>query len=119
MKIIRRDVGDVTILDLQGEITTGDNALYREIVMLKREGRLKLLLNLENLTHADPEGFSEILHAWRDVTGTAQNVTGRLKILSPRGQVEDFLTETKLLRVLEAYENEDKALRSFLSSPAS
>jgi anti-anti-sigma factor len=119
MKIIRRDVGDVTILDLQGHITTGDDALYREIVTLKREGRLKVLLNLASLTHVDPEGFSEILHAWRDITGTAQNVTGRLKILSPRGQVEDFLTETKLLRVLEAYENEAKALRSFVSSPAS
>jgi anti-anti-sigma factor len=120
MKIVRRDVGDVTILDLEGRIVMGDDDLHEEIERLKREDRLKVVLNLASLTYTDSDGFGEILRAWRNIAG-ARQVRGRLKLLSPHGEVRlsphgqmaDVLTITKLFTVLETYEDEKGAIASF------
>lgn len=120
MKIVRRDVGEVTILDLEGQIGVGDDSLNQEIEKLKREDRLKVVLNLAKLTYADAEGFGEILRAWRNIAG-ARQVRGRLKllspngriILSPQGHIEEVLAITRLFSVLETYEDEPGALASF------
>ncbi len=120
MKIVRRDIGDVTILDLEGKIVMGDDDLHEEIEKLKREDRLKVVLNLASLTYADSDGFGEILRAWRNIAG-ARQTRGRLKLLRPHGQIRldphgqmaDVVTMTKLFTVLETYENEQGAIASF------
>ena len=112
MKIVRRDVRDVTILDLEGDIVVGDDSLHQEIEKLTREDRLKVVLNLAKLTYADSDGFGEICRAWRNIAG-ARKIRGRLKLLSPQGQIEVVLANTKLFSIFETYKDEPGALASF------
>ena len=124
MKIVRRDVGDITILDLEGKIIVGDDDLHEQIEKLKREDRLKVVLNLADLTYTDADGFGEILRAWRNIAG-ARQIRGRLKLLNPHGQIrvspqgrtEEVLTITRLFSVLETYGDEQGAIASFADSP--
>jgi hypothetical protein len=55
MKIIKRQVGDVVIMDLHGRMVTGegDVALRAAVTELADPGKAKLLLNLADVSYVD------------------------------------------------------------------
>ena len=58
LTIAEREAGDVTILDLTGEITLddGDLAYRKKVHELLDQNRLKILLNLSGVTRIDSAG---------------------------------------------------------------
>ncbi len=111
LQISIRESGDVTILDLQGRATIGDDSdlLSGYLQGLVGDGVQKLLLNLTNVTWLDSWGISAIIgtHVSLDRQG------GSLKLLCPRGRVQDVLRVIRLPDIIPTFEDEAKALASF------
>jgi anti-sigma B factor antagonist len=111
MKITERQVGDVTILDLQGKILIGegDDALRDAVNRLVDSGKTRLLLNLADVPYVDSAGLGEIVRCYT----TVSRKNGRLKLLNLTKKIQDLLSITKLLTVFETYDSEGEAVKSF------
>jgi anti-sigma B factor antagonist len=111
MKIVERQVEDVTVLDLHGKIQIGegDEALRDSVTRLVDGGRNKLLLNLADVPYVDSAGLGEIVRCYTTVSKKG----GRLKLVNLTKKIQDLLAITKLLTVFETYDSEDEAVRSF------
>jgi anti-sigma B factor antagonist len=111
MKIVERQVGDVTILDLHGKILIGegDDALRDAVNKLVDSGKTKLLLNLAEVPYVDSAGLGEIVRCYTTVSKKG----GKLKLLHLTKKIQDLLSITKLLTVFETFENEAEAVKSF------
>ena len=106
-----RQAGDVTILDLSGEVRIGDSsvALRDSIRNLADQGKKKVLLNLGGVKYIDSSGIGELIANYT----TLKRGGGQLKLLNLTDRVQNLLVITKLLTVFDSYDNEAEALKSF------
>ena len=106
-----RQAGDVTILDLSGEVRIGEGAvaLRDSIRGLADQGKNKVLLNLAGVKYMDSTGVGELIANYT----TVKRQGGQLKLLSLTDRIQNLLVITKLLTVFDAYDNEAEALKSF------
>ena len=106
-----RQAGDVTILDLSGEVRLGEGsvALRDTIRNLSDQGKKKLLLNLRGVKYIDSSGIGELIANYTTVSRQG----GQLKLLNLTDRVQNLLVITKLLTVFDSYDNEAEALKSF------
>lgn len=111
LNISERQVGDVTILDMDGKITIGEGsvALRTAIRRLLEEGKKKILLNLAKVNYIDSSGIGELVSSYTAIG----KESGQLKLLNLTQKLEDLLTITKLLTVFDVYDSEEEALSSF------
>ena len=111
LQISIRKSGDVTILDLQGQVTmgVGDDLLSSHLRKLVDSGSCKLVLNLEDVTQVDSSGICTIARTFV----TLRRSGGSLKLLHPRGRVRMVLDVTRLVEVIPTFEDETQALASF------
>jgi anti-sigma B factor antagonist len=111
LNIKERQAGDVTIMDLDGEVRIGDSAtaLRGAIRNLVAGGSHKLLLNLAGVRYIDSSGIGELIANYTTVGRSG----GQLKLLNLTEKVQDLLVITKLLTVFDVYDDESEALSSF------
>ena len=111
LNINQRQAGDVTILDMDGEVRIGDSstALRSSIRNLVAAGNQKILLNLAGVKYIDSSGIGELIANYTTVGRSG----GQLKLLNLTDKVQDLLVITKLLTVFDVYDNEADALGSF------
>lgn len=111
LHINQRQAGDVTILDMDGEVRIGDSstALRSSIRNLVAGGSNKILLNLAGVKYIDSSGIGELIANYT----TVGRGGGQLKLLNLTEKVQDLLVITKLLTVFDVYDNEADALGSF------
>ena len=111
LNISERQVGDITVLDMDGKITIGEGsvALRTAIRRLLEEGKKKILLNLARVGYIDSSGIGELVSSFTAIS----NAGGQLKLLNLTQKLQDLLTITKLLTVFDVYESEEEALSSF------
>jgi anti-sigma B factor antagonist len=110
LRITERQAGDVTILDIAGNVTLDTAATFRDTVRrLADEGKKKLLLNMEGVHYIDSSGIGELVSAYT----TVRNCGGILKMMTLRKKPRDLLLITKLYTVYETFGGESAALRSF------
>ena len=109
--INERRVEDVTILDLKGRerIRGVTMALHESIRCLAREGKIQVLLDLAWVKHIDSGGLGELVssHVTLDKKG------GALKLMHLAESVRELMTITKLVTILDVYDDEPEALASF------
>ena len=106
-----RDVGQVTILDMRGRITLGDEIgdLRSAVRNLVAKGRKKIILNLAEVDYIDSSGVGELVGCFT----TVRNAGGELKLLNLSKKVHDVLHVTKLYTVFDIREDEFNAVKSF------
>ena len=105
-----RQVDGVTVLDLSGKITLGENSgKLRSAVQDALTSSKKILLNLADVNYIDSAGLGELVSAFT----TVKNAGGELKLLSLTKKVRDLLVITKLLTVFDVKDNEQEAIKSF------
>ena len=106
-----RQAGDVTILDLSGEVRIGEGSvtLRDTIRNLADQGKNKLLLNLGGVKYIDSSGIGELIANYTTVSRQG----GQLKLLNLTDKIQNLLVITKLLTVFDSYNNEAEALKSF------
>ncbi len=111
MNIDERNVGEVTVLDLNGKmlIGEGDELLREKINDLVEGGKNKILLNLAEVPYVDSAGLGEIVRCYTTVSRNS----GQLKLLNLTKRLEDLLSITKLLTVFDTYDSEEEALKSY------
>ena len=111
MQIAERESGAVTVLDLSGKITLGEdgNLLKDKLQSLLHQNKKNILFNLAQVSYVDSAGLGAIVSAYTTVTREG----GTLKLANVTKKLQDLLSITKLLTVFETFDSEDEALRSY------
>ena len=111
MQIAERESGSVTVLDLSGKITLGEDGtlLKDKLQSLLHQGKKKLLLNLAQVSYVDSAGLGALVSAYTTVTREG----GSLKLVNVTKKLQDLLSITKLLTVFETFDSESEALKSY------
>jgi len=111
LDVKERQAGDVTILDLSGDVRIGEGAisLRDSIRNLADQGKKKVLLNLAGVKYMDSTGVGELIANYTTISRQG----GQLKLLNLTDRIQNLLVITKLLTVFGSFENETEALQSF------
>jgi len=111
IQVTTRQVGDVSVIDVNGRITLGEGAsILRESIRdLVSKGNKKILLDLNDVSYIDSSGIGELVSGFTTVT----NQGGTLKLLGLTKRVKDLLQITKLYTVFDVFDDEPGAIRSF------
>jgi len=109
--ITTREVSHVTIVDLNGRITLGDETgqLRNAVRQLIAADKKKIVLNLSQVDYIDSSGVGELVSSFTAV----RNAGGELKLLNLTKKVRDVLNVTKLYTVFDIKEDEFTAVKSF------
>ncbi|MGA2376745.1 MAG: STAS domain-containing protein [Candidatus Sulfotelmatobacter sp.] len=111
MSITTREVSHVTIVDITGRITLGDETgqLRDTIRQLLVDGKKKIILNLAKVDYIDSSGVGELVSGYTAV----RSAGGELKLLSLTKKVHDIVQVTKLYTVFDIKDDEFTAIKSF------
>ncbi len=111
MQIHTREVSHVTIVDLNGRITLGDETgkLRDTVRNLIAADKKKIVLNLADVDYIDSSGVGELVSSFTAV----RNAGGELKLLNLTKKVQDVLNVTKLYTVFDIKDDEFTAVKSF------
>ena len=111
LNITERQVGDVTVLELQGrlELDDGDTVLRDTVNRLVEQGRIQLVLDLTAVTRLDSAGIGMLVGKYL----TVRKRGGTIKLLHLTDRTSRLLHITKLESVFEIFSDEGAALRSF------
>jgi anti-sigma B factor antagonist len=113
LNINERQIGNVTVLDIEGNLRIGEGSivLHKTIRRLLGEGQNQILLNLAHVAYIDSSGLGELVAAHVALGKSG----GQIKLLHLTLRVRELMMITKLLTVFDAYETESAALDSFKS----
>jgi anti-sigma B factor antagonist len=111
MRIVERRIGDVTILQLIGrlELEDGDAVLRDAVNRLVADGRVKLVLDMKEVTRLDSAGIGMLVSKYL----TVRRGGGFMKLLHPTERTDHLMEITKLTTVFEIFTSEDAAIKSF------
>jgi anti-anti-sigma factor len=112
MRIESRNRNDVVIFDLEGEIRRSDIAdvtLHQLVKEQLDKGNRKILLNFDGVEFIDSFGVGEILASYI----STHNLGGKLKLVKIAKKLYLIFQVTMLTKVLDIYEEEEAALKSF------
>ena len=111
MTMTERRIGDVTVLDLGGRLILEDGVdeLRDRIASIVDEGRLKLVLDMADLTFVDSCGIGILISKLVSLRRRGGDL--HLLNLTPRGQ--HLLEITRLEHVFHCYTSEADAVGSF------
>jgi anti-sigma B factor antagonist len=111
LRISIRESGDVTILDLRGRATIGAGRFLLSLHLrnLVAKGVRNLLVNLADVTQLDSSGISPAIGAYVSLSRQG----GSLKLICPRGRVQDVLRVMRVADSIPTFEDETQALASF------
>ncbi len=111
MTITTREVSHVTIVDITGRITLGDETghLRDTVRNLISAGKKKIILNLAKVDYIDSSGVGELVGSFT----TVRNAGGELKLMNLTQKVHDVLHVTKLYTVFDIKDDEFTAVKSF------
>jgi anti-sigma B factor antagonist len=111
MTITTREVSHVTVVDINGRITLGEETgqLRDTVRNLIAAGKKKIVLNLANVDFIDSSGVGELVSSFTAV----RNAGGDLKLFSLSKKVQDVLNVTKLYTIFDIKEDEFTAVKSF------
>jgi anti-anti-sigma factor len=107
-----RFCGNVFIIQCEGRITMGQEALTLETALNEAEHEFALfVLNLSEITRMDSMGLGMLVrHAYR-----LKKRGGTIHLAAPRPFIAHLLGITKLSEFLRSYATEEEAIQSFLA----
>ena len=112
MEIIKREKENIIIFDIEGEIKRSEIADVTLHQVVKDEldsGKRNVLLNFNRVDFIDSFGVGEILASYI----STNNLGGKLKIARISKKLFLVFQVTMLTNVLEIFDDEDVALKSF------
>ena len=112
MRIAARQKNDIVIFDLEGEIKRSDITDITLHQLVKEEldsGKRKILLNFDRVESIDSFGVGEILASYI----STHILGGKLKLVKISKKLFLIFQVTMLTKVLDIYEEEETALKSF------
>lgn len=115
LSIIERQVDDVVVLTLAGQVMLddGDLAFGRKIRDLLDQGRVKIVVDLGGVSFIDSSGVGMLVGKLQSVRAKGGDI--RLLHVTTRGQ--RLFGMLKILTIFEVFEDEAQAVRSFSARP--
>jgi anti-sigma B factor antagonist len=109
--ITKEHAGNVTILRMAGrlELDEGDIVFRDYVDRLVAEGRVELLLDLRHVTRIDSAGIGMLVSKYL----STRKRGGTIKLLHLTRHSDHLMDITRLTSVLEIFDDEAEALRSF------
>jgi anti-sigma B factor antagonist len=109
--IHERCVGDVTVLKMSGEMQLDDGELaFRTAVQeLLAQGRTKLVVDLEGVTHIDSSGAGMLVAKLQ----TIRKLGGDIRLVQPAARYQRLLTTMRVLPLFKVFEDEAAAVDSY------
>jgi anti-sigma B factor antagonist len=105
-----RHTGQVSLVELSGHLTSFETAGLRDSIgSLLAKGRKNIVLNASGLTYLDSSGIGELVRNYMTVVKQG----GDMKVVGLTSKVQEILKVTKLHQVLQEFDDEASALRSF------
>jgi anti-sigma B factor antagonist len=110
-KITKKEVGEVSVVGLDGRIVLGEesNILRETVKRLIGEGRKKIVLNMANVRYIDSAGLGMLVAAHV----SAKNQGAALRLCNLGNKFHDVLQLTRLLTIFSVYDTEAEAIDSF------
>jgi len=111
MQVTEQRIGDVTVLGLAGRLILdeGETPLKSAVDALAAMGRVKIVLDLSQVSYMDSAGVGMIVAKYVSV----HRLGGTVKLLNIPERVVKVMQITKLLAVFEVFDAQDEAVRSF------
>jgi anti-sigma B factor antagonist len=111
LAIAEREIGDVTILTLSGQmlVDDGDVAVRTRVLELARRGRINVALDLGAVTHIDSAGFGTMASSAK----LLHDRHGALKLLHVPPRSKRLLEVMKLHTAFAIFDDEGEAIASF------
>jgi anti-sigma B factor antagonist len=108
-----RERDGVVILDLSGKLMGGPESdpLREMFRRLSDQGTRKVIVNLRKVPWMNSSGLGVLLAAFIQI----RKAGGAVKFAGLQDRVQGILTTTKLVTMIETWEDEEAALRSFQS----
>jgi anti-anti-sigma factor len=110
-----RQVGQITILDTDGQVRIGlrlggsSVPLSKAVDFLLDKGENQILLNLEGAASLNARGLGEIVSTYVTVNKSG----GKFKLFNLKPALRALMSSTKLLTIFDVYESESAAVDSF------
>jgi anti-sigma B factor antagonist len=110
MEISTRQIGDITILDVVGEITLYNSPIMRKtLIELLREKRLpRVIVNLEKVKYIDSAGVASLVEGLK----ISRDLKSGFALYGLSRTAREVLELTKLIKVFEVHDSEEEALRA-------
>ncbi len=111
LRIVEKLVGDVTVLEMIGELTIdeGDLTFRAKVHDLLGQGRRKILLNLAGVSKIDSAGVGMLVGKLK----TVREQHGDIKLLNMTARSSRLLGVMKILSAFESFTDEALAVKSF------
>ena len=111
LHIDERQVGDVTVLTLRGEMRgdDGDLAFGRRVDELIKQGRVQIVVNLAEVTNIDSSGVGMMVAELKMV----KEKGGAMKLAHLTAKSHHLLAMLKIRAIFEIFEDEASAVKSF------
>ncbi|MFH1791826.1 MAG: STAS domain-containing protein [Candidatus Omnitrophota bacterium] len=111
MEIQTRNIGDVTVISVNGNLDAGSDPLFKSIVRLGVEGRVKIVCNLAEVKDVDYYGLA----VFPLVLKTIHQHGGTIKLAQPPDKFVKILKFMRLNKMFDMYEHEADAMQAFES----
>ncbi|MGC8765131.1 MAG: STAS domain-containing protein [Brevinematia bacterium] len=110
MEINRREVGEITIFDITGEIDLYNAPEIKEKIKEEmNKNRVNIVINLDKVTYIDSSGIGVLISSLSNL----KKVGGALKLINVYASVRKVFELTKLTSFFDIYDSEADALASF------
>ena len=106
MGVSTRSVGDITIVDLVGQIDLGSSPTLRKTLLNSLKTTNHLAVNLGGVSYIDSSGIASLVEVLKE----AQNAKKRLVLFGVGGAVFQVLQLTRLTGVFEIAQTEEQVL---------
>jgi anti-sigma B factor antagonist len=115
MKISARQYGEITILDLSGEITLFNSPEIRKALLsqLKEHRVQHLVLNMLGVPYIDSSGVASLVEGLK----ASRDVSARFALFGLSKSAKTVLELTHLLRIFEVHQTEQEALEAPAPAP--
>lgn len=107
----RRRAGPVVVLELSGRLTMGEGSdqLEEALQGLLNQGERAVLLDCAGVPVIDSRGLKALVQGYTSL----EKRGGTLKLLRVSPRVREVLDYTHLLTVIQAFDDEEAAVKSF------
>jgi len=114
LNIVEKEVSGVTVLQLIGRVTLGEesNQLRTRLKDTLSQGKTRLVLDLAEITYIDSAGLGALVAGFT----SAQNQGANLKLANLTKRFREQLNITKLVTVFDVYDSVQDAVKSFESA---
>src|SRR5262245_3420428 len=111
LEITTRIVGGIIVLDVSGSLLLGRglDSLSQTVNQLVAQQRLNVVVNLQKVSVIDSSGVGDLVASFSLV----KKAGGNLKLAGPSHLVRDVFRIARIPTIIEVYDSEEAALKTF------